>query len=119
VDYSLRLDKNAEAKQVIAPYIALAPDVEALITAINTHLLGNTMPEVLKQGSRDTVATTTDPTRKAKLALYLALTSADTRYRTKYPFWRMRVPMTPVIVAFGYQRFQSTNMALRFPVGSV
>lgn len=76
MEYLLRMDQNAEAKPVIAPYVALAGDVEALITAINIHLLGNTMPDVLKQGIRDTVATTTDPVRKARLALYLALTSS-------------------------------------------
>jgi hypothetical protein len=31
----------------------------------------------MKQGIRDTLATTTDPLRRARLALYLALTSAN------------------------------------------
>ncbi len=76
IDYLLKQDPNAEAKVTLAPYIALATDVEALIAAINNHLLNGTAPELLKQGIRDTVATTTDPARKARLALYLALTSA-------------------------------------------
>jgi uncharacterized protein (DUF1800 family) len=76
MDYLLKMDQNAEAKPVIAPYVALAGDVEALLAAIDKHLLGGTMPDVLKQGIRDSVATTTDPVRKARLALYLALTSS-------------------------------------------
>ncbi|MCX6612340.1 MAG: DUF1800 family protein [Acidobacteria bacterium] len=76
IDYLLKLDANAEAKPNLAPYIALAGDVESLIAAINAHFLNGTMPDLLKQGIRDTLATTTDPTRRARLALYLALSSA-------------------------------------------
>jgi uncharacterized protein (DUF1800 family) len=76
IDYLLKQDPNAEAKVNLAPYIALATDTEALIAAINNHFLNGTMPEVLKQGIRDTIATTTDPARKARLALYLTLTSS-------------------------------------------
>jgi hypothetical protein len=76
IDYLLKLDTNAEAKPNAAPYIALAGDVEALIAAIDAHFLNGTMPDLLKQGIRDTLATTTDPTRRARLALYLALSSA-------------------------------------------
>jgi uncharacterized protein (DUF1800 family) len=76
IDYLLKLDANAEAKPNAAPYIALAGDVEALIAAIDAHFLNGTMPDLLKQGIRDTLATTTDPTRRARLALYLALSSA-------------------------------------------
>ncbi len=76
IDYLLKLDANAEAKPNAAPYIALAGDVEALIAAIDAHFLNGTMPDPLKQGIRDTLATTTDPTRRARLALYLALSSA-------------------------------------------
>ncbi len=76
IHYLLRQDANAEAQVVIAPYIALAGDVEALIASMDAHFLHGTMPEVLKQGIRDTVATTTDPARRARLALYLVLTSS-------------------------------------------
>ncbi len=76
IDYLMKLDANAEAKPNMAPYIALAGDVESLIAAINAHLLNGTMPDLLKQGIRDTLATTTDPTRRARMALYLALSSA-------------------------------------------
>ncbi len=76
IDYLLKQDPNAEARVNLAPYIALATDVESLIAAINSHFLNGTMPEVLKQGIRDTVATTTDPARRARLALYLTLTSS-------------------------------------------
>jgi uncharacterized protein (DUF1800 family) len=68
---------NAEARPNLAPYIALASDVESLILAIDRHFLNGAMPEVMKQGIRDTLATTTDPLRRARLALYLALTSAN------------------------------------------
>jgi len=77
IDYLLKLDVNAEAKPNLAPYIALATDVESLIAAINAHFLNGAMPDILKQGIRDTLATTTDPTRRARLALYLALSSAN------------------------------------------
>jgi len=76
IDYILKGDQNAESKPNIAPYVALAGDVEALIAAINAHFMNSSMPEIQKQGIRDTLATTTDPTRKARLALYLALSSA-------------------------------------------
>ncbi|MBM3761444.1 MAG: hypothetical protein FJW36_14490 [Acidobacteria bacterium] len=76
IDYLLKLDANAEAKPNLAPYIAVATDVESLIAMIDAHFMNGAMPEVLKQGIRDTLATSTDPTRRARLALYLALTSA-------------------------------------------
>lgn len=76
IEYLLRLDANAEAKPNLAPYIAIAGDVESLIAMINAHFMNGTMPDTLKQGIRDTLATTTDPTRRARLALYLALSSA-------------------------------------------
>lgn len=74
--YLLKQDVNAEAQVVLAPYIALAGDVEALIASMDAHFLHGTMPDVLKQGIRDTLATTTDPARRARLALYLVLTSS-------------------------------------------
>jgi len=74
--YLLKQDANAEAQVVLAPYIAIAGDVEALIAMMDAHFLHGTMPDVLKQGIRDTVATTTDPAKKARLALYLVLTSS-------------------------------------------
>lgn len=76
IHYLLRQDANAEAQVVLAPYIALAGDVEALIASMDAHFLHGTMPDVLKQGIRDTLATTTDPARRARLALYLVLTSS-------------------------------------------
>jgi uncharacterized protein (DUF1800 family) len=76
IDYLLKNDPNADARPNLAPYIALATDVESLIASINAHFMNGVMPELLKQGIRDTVATTTDPTRRARLALYLALSSA-------------------------------------------
>jgi uncharacterized protein (DUF1800 family) len=76
IDYLLKLDANADAKPNVAPYIAVAADVESLIAMINAHFMNGVMPDVLKQGIRDTLATTTDPTRRARLALYLALSSA-------------------------------------------
>ncbi len=77
IEYLLRLNSNAEAKPNLAPYIALAGDIESLIASINMHLMNGAMPEILKQGIRDTLATTNDPTRRARLALYLALSSAN------------------------------------------
>ncbi|GAB4358191.1 MAG: DUF1800 domain-containing protein [Bryobacter sp.] len=74
--YILEQKSNSEIKVNIAPYVGLATDVESLIRAIDQHFLHGTMPEILKQGIRDTVATTTDPTKRARLALYLALTSS-------------------------------------------
>lgn len=68
---------NAEARPNLTPYVALAADVESLILAIDRHFLNGAMPEVMKQGIRDTLATTSDPLRRARLALYLALTSAN------------------------------------------
>jgi uncharacterized protein (DUF1800 family) len=76
IDYLLKLNNNAEAKPNLAPYIAVAADGDSLIAMINAHFMNGAMPEVLKQGIRDTLATTTDPTRRARLALYLALSSA-------------------------------------------
>jgi uncharacterized protein (DUF1800 family) len=76
VDYLLKQNSSAEAIPDLAPYIALAGDVEALIAAINAHFLHGLMPDVMKQGIRDTAATTTDPARKARLALYIALSSS-------------------------------------------
>lgn len=76
IDYLLKNDPNAEARPNLAPYIALAGDVESLIAAINAHFMNGAMPDLLKQGIRDTVATSTDPARRARLALYLALSSA-------------------------------------------
>lgn len=76
IDYLLKLNSNAEAKPNLAPYIAVAADAESLIAMINAQFMNGAMPEVLKQGIRDTLATTTDPTRRARLALYLALSSA-------------------------------------------
>lgn len=76
VEYLLKNDANTETRLNLAPYTALAGDVESLIAAINAHFMNNNMPDILKQGIRDTVTTTTDPARKARLALYLALTSA-------------------------------------------
>ncbi len=76
IDYMLRLDRNAEAKPDLAPYLGLAGDVEALIAALNAHLLHGTMPDLLKQGIRDTIATVTNPNDRVRLALYLTLTSA-------------------------------------------
>jgi uncharacterized protein (DUF1800 family) len=76
IHYLLKQDANAEAQVVLAPYIALAGDVEALIASIDAHFMHGTMPDVLKQGIRDTVATSTVPATRARLALYLALTSS-------------------------------------------
>jgi uncharacterized protein (DUF1800 family) len=76
IDYLLKLSSNAEAKPNLAPYIAAAADVESLIAMINAHFMNGVMPDVLKQGIRDTLATTTNSTQRARLALYLALSSA-------------------------------------------
>lgn len=76
IHYILQQSSNSEVQVVLAPYIAIAGDTEALIAMMDAHFLHGTMPEVLKQGIRDTVATTTDPAKKARLALYLVLTSS-------------------------------------------
>jgi uncharacterized protein (DUF1800 family) len=76
IEYLLRQPSGAYAQVVIAPYVALASDVEALILSLERHFLNGNMPEVLKQGIRSTLATTTDPVRRARLALYLTLTSS-------------------------------------------
>lgn len=76
IDYMLKNDANSDTKLNLKPYISVAPDTEVLIAMINAHVLNGTMPEVMKQGIRDTVATTTDPFRKTRLALYLALSSS-------------------------------------------
>jgi hypothetical protein len=81
VDYLLKLNTVADAKPNNAPYAALSGDVESLITAINVHFFHNTMPEPLKKGIRDTLATTNDPAQRARFALYLALTSAHYQFQ--------------------------------------
>ena len=75
IDYLLKLDPNAEAKLNIDAFVALGGNVDALIAAINNHLMNGVMPDVLKQGIKDTLAQTTDPKVRARMALYLALTS--------------------------------------------
>jgi hypothetical protein len=75
IDYLLRMNQGAEAIPNLTPYISVATDVETLIAMINAHFMNGVMPEVLKQGIRDTLATTTNPTTRARMALYLALSS--------------------------------------------
>jgi uncharacterized protein (DUF1800 family) len=75
IDYLLKMNQGAEAIPNLTPYISVATDVETLIAMINAHFMNGVMPEVLKQGIRDTLATTTNPTTRARMALYLALSS--------------------------------------------